>query len=73
MDVIFNFIRKNGIVGYIIAITVVVFILSLLILGIFKSAGYNLFYDQLTLPLDYGKFIHIMDAEGNKIELWEPM
>ena len=21
---------------------------------------------------DYGKFIHIMDAEGNKIELWEP-
>lgn len=22
---------------------------------------------------DYGKFIHIMDPEGNKIELWEPM
>ena len=21
---------------------------------------------------DYGKFIHIMDEEGNKIELWEP-
>ncbi len=21
---------------------------------------------------DYGKFIHIMDAEGKKIELWEP-
>ncbi|MCE3229646.1 MAG: glyoxalase [Bacteroidetes bacterium] len=21
---------------------------------------------------EYGKFIHIMDAEGNKIELWEP-
>jgi predicted enzyme related to lactoylglutathione lyase len=21
---------------------------------------------------DYGKFIHIMDPEGNKIELWEP-
>lgn len=21
---------------------------------------------------DYGKFVHIMDAEGNKIELWEP-
>lgn len=21
---------------------------------------------------DYGKFIHIMDADGNKIELWEP-
>lgn len=22
---------------------------------------------------DYGKFVHIMDADGNKIELWEPM
>jgi predicted enzyme related to lactoylglutathione lyase len=22
---------------------------------------------------DYGKFIHILDPEGNKIELWEPM
>lgn len=22
---------------------------------------------------DYGKFIHIMDDEGNKIELWEPI
>lgn len=21
---------------------------------------------------DYGKFIHILDAEGNKVELWEP-
>lgn len=21
---------------------------------------------------DYGKFAHIMDNEGNKIELWEP-
>ena len=21
---------------------------------------------------DYGKFVHIMDGEGNKIELWEP-
>ncbi|MDR0801217.1 VOC family protein [Fluviicola sp.] len=21
---------------------------------------------------DYGKFIHILDIEGNKIELWEP-
>ena len=21
---------------------------------------------------DYGKFVHILDAEGNKIELWEP-
>lgn len=22
---------------------------------------------------DYGKFVHIMDEEGNKIELWEPV
>jgi len=22
---------------------------------------------------EYGKFLHIMDAEGNKIELWEPI
>lgn len=22
---------------------------------------------------DYGKFVHIMDTEGNKIEPWEPV
>lgn len=22
---------------------------------------------------DYGKFVHIMDGEGNKIQLWEPI
>lgn len=21
---------------------------------------------------DYGKFVHILDLEGNKLELWEP-
>jgi predicted enzyme related to lactoylglutathione lyase len=21
---------------------------------------------------DYGKFVHILDIEGNKIQLWEP-
>jgi len=21
---------------------------------------------------DYGKFVHILDAEGNRVELWEP-
>ena len=21
---------------------------------------------------DYGKFVHIIDMEGNKIQLWEP-
>lgn len=28
--------------------------------------------DEIT-TYDYGKFVHIMDAEGNKIELWEPV
>ena len=23
--------------------------------------------------VDYGKFVHIMDLEGNKIQLWEPV
>jgi predicted enzyme related to lactoylglutathione lyase len=22
---------------------------------------------------EYGKFVHIMDADGSKIELWEPV
>jgi predicted enzyme related to lactoylglutathione lyase len=22
---------------------------------------------------DYGKFVHILDNEGNKIELWQPI
>jgi len=22
--------------------------------------------------VDYGKFVHILDGEGNKVELWEP-
>jgi predicted enzyme related to lactoylglutathione lyase len=25
------------------------------------------------VTFEYGKFVHIMDAEGNKIELWEPV
>ncbi len=28
--------------------------------------------DEIT-EYDYGKFVHIMDLEGNKIELWEPV
>jgi predicted enzyme related to lactoylglutathione lyase len=24
------------------------------------------------VSVDYGKFVHILDVEGNKIELWEP-
>ncbi len=25
------------------------------------------------IELEYGKFVHILDPEGNKIELWEPV
>jgi len=25
------------------------------------------------IELEYGKFVHIMDPDGNKIELWEPV
>jgi predicted enzyme related to lactoylglutathione lyase len=28
--------------------------------------------DEIT-EYDYGKFVHILDPEGNKIELWEPI
>jgi len=28
--------------------------------------------DEIT-SYDYGKFVHIMDDEGNKVELWEPV
>ena len=27
--------------------------------------------DEITRH-DYGKFVHVMDADGNKLELWEP-
>ena len=35
-----------------------------------KENGVTVLDDIVTY--DFGKFIHIMDAEGNKIELWEP-
>lgn len=35
-----------------------------------KENGVTLLDDIATY--DFGKFIHIMDDEGNKIELWEP-
>jgi len=35
-----------------------------------RNNGVNI-VDELEI-YDYGKFIHIMDEEGNKIELWEP-
>lgn len=36
-----------------------------------KEEGVTIVDDLATY--DYGKFIHILDPEGNKIELWEPI
>jgi len=35
-----------------------------------KENGVTILDELVTY--DFGKFIHILDAEGNKIELWEP-
>lgn len=29
-------------------------------------------FTDSVMTFDYGKFVHILDLEGNKIELWEP-
>lgn len=36
-----------------------------------KENGVTVLDDIATY--DYGKFVHILDPEGNKIELWEPV
>ena len=36
-----------------------------------KSNGVNVLDSIATY--DYGKFVHILDSEGRKIELWEPI
>ncbi len=36
----------------------------------FKENGVTILDEIATY--DFGKFLHIMDADGNKIELWEP-
>lgn len=36
-----------------------------------KESGVTIL-DEI-VSFDYGKFIHILDLEGNKIELWEPV
>ena len=36
-----------------------------------KESGVNV-VDKIE-EYEYGKFVHIMDPEGNKIELWEPV
>jgi predicted enzyme related to lactoylglutathione lyase len=35
-----------------------------------KANGVTIVDDVATY--DFGKFVHIMDSEGNKIQLWEP-
>ncbi len=37
----------------------------------FKQNGVTIL--DTVASYDFGKFLHIMDAEGNKIELWEPV
>lgn len=37
----------------------------------FKANGVEVVDEIATY--EYGKFVHIMDPEGNKIELWEPI
>ena len=36
-----------------------------------RDAGLAFLDEIETYP--YGKFIHLLDPEGNKIELWEPL
>lgn len=36
-----------------------------------RADGVQILDDIATYP--YGKFVHILDPEGNKIELWEPI
>jgi predicted enzyme related to lactoylglutathione lyase len=36
-----------------------------------KAAGVTILDDIASY--DYGKFLHILDMEGNKVELWEPV
>lgn len=36
----------------------------------FKENGVTILDDVAVY--DFGKFVHILDTEGNKIELWEP-
>lgn len=36
-----------------------------------KAGGVTILDEMQTY--DYGKFVHILDMEGNKVELWEPV
>lgn len=41
------------------------------LVGELKKAGVTI-CDEIE-TYDYGKFVHIMDPEGNKLELWQPI
>lgn len=41
------------------------------LVGKLKKEGVNILDEIETY--DYGKFVHILDPDGNKIELWEPV
>lgn len=43
--------------------------LAALVSGLRKA---NVTFTDTIQVFDYGKFVHILDPEGNKIELWEP-
>jgi predicted enzyme related to lactoylglutathione lyase len=40
------------------------------LVGVLRAEGVVITDDIETF--EYGKFVHILDVEGNKIELWEP-
>ena len=41
------------------------------LVGVLKDEGVTI-CDEIA-SYDYGKFVHILDNDGNKIELWEPI
>jgi predicted enzyme related to lactoylglutathione lyase len=47
------------------------FMINYRVVGELKKEGVTI-VDKIE-TYDYGKFVHILDAEGNKIQLWEPV
>jgi predicted enzyme related to lactoylglutathione lyase len=41
------------------------------LVAVLKEEGVTI-SDEIETFEEYGKFVHILDIEGNKIELWEP-
>ena len=40
------------------------------LVAVLKTEGCNIL-DEIS-DSDFGKFVHMLDPEGNKIELWQP-